>query len=273
MFSENYVRLVLAVAPFLVCLANSLERQLWSKVWARISLGSGILFSLSVLLSPLKIWACLPWLVLCLVRAALELKNFAQSSHRSLGDLAKLSATVYLPVGGIWALFDQLQFQPLGFSHIIVLLTGVHFHYAGFALPRLAGLWMNHTARTKLFQAATIGIILGVPLVAIGITSSQLNLPFWVETLSVTVLASSAFVMSFGHLSWSFVHAGLLRWLFAIAGLALAGGMILALIYGWREVYLVNWATIPAMYAIHGTLNSWGFCLPAFIGWKILRKT
>lgn len=273
MFSEHYVRLVLAVAPFIVCLAYSLEEKYWTRPWLWCSLGMGSLFSLSVFLKWFQVWACVPWLILATTRAILELRDFLQARSWRLGDSAKVAASTYLPVGAIWALFDQLNYQPLGFSHIIVLLTGVHFHYAGFALPRLSGLWINYSQRAKPFKVATLGIILGVPLVALGITSSQLRLPFWVETVSVTLLATSALVMSFGHIAWSATRTGIVRGLFALAGLALAGGMVLALIYGWRDVYSVSWATIPAMYAFHGTLNSWGFCLPAFLGWKKLQRS
>lgn len=270
MFSENYVRLVLAVAPFLVCLAFSLEPRLWKGRWPVAYLFSAALFSVSVFGPIFSVWGCLPWLLLSVLTAGLELKSFVKTPDWSTSNLALLAGLLYLPVGGVWALFDQLLYQPLGFSHIIVLLTGVHFHYAGFALPRLTGYWLQEEERARSFQLAGWGVILGVPLVAIGITSSQLRMPFWVETAAVTVLASAAFTISLGYLQWSRQLRGGPRALFALAGCALAGGMVLATLYGWREVVRVEWITIPAMYAVHGTLNSWGFCLPGFVAWKLL---
>ena len=51
-----------------------------------------------------------------------------------------LAGLVYLAVGGVWTVIARAGLRPLGFPDLIVLLTAVHFHYAGFALPVLAGL-------------------------------------------------------------------------------------------------------------------------------------
>jgi len=185
--------------------------------------------------------------------------------------MARLAAFLFLPVGCVWALFDQLGYQPLGFSGIIVLLTGIHFHYAGFALPRLTGLWLQSEPRGPVFKWATWGVIAGVPLVAIGITTSQLGLPDWVEVLCVSVLAASALVVSLAQLEWAFRAPLplLARLMFALGGLALASGMVLAVLYGWRSLFPMAWLSIPAMIATHGTLNSLGFCLPGLVAWKV----
>ena len=63
--------------------------------------------------------------------------------------------------------------RPLGFPDLIVLLTAVHFHYAGFALPVLTGL-VARVLGGPAAGAACLGVIAGVPLVAIGITDAQL---------------------------------------------------------------------------------------------------
>lgn len=271
MYSENYVRLILALAPFVVCLAFSLESELWKGRFRNAALLSATLFALSVFLSPFRIWAALPWLGFISWRALGRLKAWVKKPNWETSHLAHLASLLYLPVGGIWALFDQLKFQPLGFSGIIVLLTGVHFHYAGFALPRLTGLWLAEARRGRGFQLAGWGVILGVPLVATGITTSQLDMPVWIETLSASLLAASAFTISLGQLVWALRYPMpiLVRFLFGLGGVALAGGMVLATIYAWRHFYVVAWATIPAMYAIHGTMNSLGFCLPGFLAWKL----
>lgn len=275
MFSENYVRLILALAPLVVCLAFSLDRQWWTKRTSILTLLCGLLFSASVWSSSFGVWGAVPWLCLCSLRALGAVAELRAKPHTEVAKLAESAALIYLPVGGIWALFDQLQFRPLGFSEIIVLLTGVHFHYAGFALPKLTGLWLREVEVGATFKLAGWGVILGVPLVAVGITTSQLKMPFWIEILSVTILATAAFTVSIGQLQWALTRRlpAACKVLFALGGLALAGGMILATLYGWRTVFPVAWATIPAMYAIHGTLNSLGFCLPGFIAWKILARS
>jgi hypothetical protein len=270
MYSEGYVRTILSLAPFVVCLALALDPKWRRHGWW---LGGATLFGLSATYSPVAVWGCLPWLGLTVGLAFSELKSFVAKPHFRLAELAVLASALYLPVGGVWALFDQLGYQPLGFPPIIVLLTAVHFHYAGFALPRLTGLWVAKQKASLLSTLATWGVIAGVPLVAIGITTSQLQMSPWIEVVSVTTLACSALVVSVGQIVWS-IRAdmpALARLFFVLGGFCLAAGMVLAMIYGWRSVYPVAWATIPAMYAIHGTLNSMGFCLPGFLGWHLAK--
>ena len=48
------------------------------------------------------------------------------------------AAVAFLAVGATFAVIDRLGVQPFGFSATVILLTAVHFHFAGFVLP-LAG--------------------------------------------------------------------------------------------------------------------------------------
>ena len=263
--TEIYVRAVLAVAPLLVCLAWRTEGVLvaWK---GRLALASGLLFGASALLPALAVWGAVPWLGVSCVEAAQALRSNLLSPPKDLAQGAHLAARLYLPVGGMWAVADQAKLSPLGFSGIIVLLTAVHFHYAGFALPWLTSRWLRALPGSRRDRICALGVIAGVPLVAVGITSSQLSLPAGIETVSATVLALSAFGVARGYLAWSTQVVGPSRPLFILAGAALAGGMSLALLYGWRTQFPISWVTIPGMVALHGTLNSWGFCLPGILG-------
>lgn len=267
MLGEGYVRLVLALAPLVVCLAWSCEARL-----SRPALLAASLFAAGVWLEPLAVWAALPWLLLCLGLALTNLRELLVRKPRTLAPWVRLAAHLYLPVGSVWTLFYQAGIQPLGFPPVIVLLTGVHFHYAGFALPWLTGRWLGRRPHGRSGRVCAAGVMAGVPLVALGITSSQLGLPPSVETVAVTVLAGSAFGVSHGYLVWSGQTRGASRYLFALGGLALALGMVLALLYGWRTAVPLEWVTIPAMYTVHGSLNSWGFCLPCILGNKLLGR-
>jgi hypothetical protein len=266
--SETYVRLVLAVAPLVVVLAWSAEGARRTEQSAAVA--SALLFAASLFLPALAVWGVVPWLAVC-ARAALRgLRRMAAREGRDTADWSRLAAHLYLPIGGVWALFHEAGYQPLGFSAVIVLLTGVHFHYAGFALPWLSGRLLSRGPSRAGQRAGAWGVIAGVPLVAIGITSSQLRLPWQVETAAVTLLASSAFVISYGYLAWAGQAGGASGGLFLLGGVALALGMVLALLYGWRYLLAFPWVTIPAMYTLHGTLNSWGFCVPAILGNRLL---
>ncbi len=270
--TELYVRLVLCVAPPLVCLAWRSEGSLGVPWLARLSVLSGILFGLSGLISPLAVWGVLPWLLLTSYRAVTSLVTAVFEPPRGLSRWCNLAASLYLPVGSLWALADQLRIQPLGFSGIIVLLTAVHFHFAGFALPWLTGRLLAFGPSGRLEKTCALGVIAGVPLVAIGITSSQLSLPWFIETAAATILALSAVGIAQGYLIWSRQVPVPSRICFVLGGTALALGMFLALLYGWRYVFPLQWITIPSMIAMHGSLNSWGFCLPCVLGNLWLKR-
>lgn len=269
MLGEAYVHLVLATAPLQVCLAWRCEPSRGRG--RRLEIPAALLFGLSVLVPDAAVWGAMPWLLLCLWRG-LEVSRRCLGRRLELSHLADWAAHLYLPVGGIWAFFSQWGYQPLGFSGIIVLLTGVHFHYAGFALPWLTSRLLARRAVSWSGRVGAVGVLLGVPLVAVGITSSQLGLPPAIETASVTILALSALTVSHGYLAWAGACRGLTRLCFMVGGVALALGMLLALLYGWRVWFPIEWVTIPAMYSLHGSLNSWGFCLPGILGNRLLGK-
>ncbi len=264
------MRGVLSVAPFLVCLAWSTEPRTWTKTLRITSLFSACLFAASCWVPQVAAWGCVPWFAVgCLLAFTNLSRAWSQSSFQA-APICRLAASVYLPVGAVWAFFDQIGFQPLGFSGVIVLLTGVHFHYAGFALPWLTSK-LAASPGNKLSPLSVWGVILGVPLVAVGITGTQLNLPNWVETAAVTILSGAALAVSYETLRFAGQQTGATKILFTLSGCALAGGMALALLYGWRPFLSLSWVTIPVMYTLHGTLNSWGFCLPGILGWKVRR--
>lgn len=264
MLGEGYVRLVLALAPFVVCLAWMSEGMAPRRLSAALLVAA--FFGASLFVPPLFVWGTVPWILLCLLQALVVMRETARGGIHPSWRWVRCAAFLYLPVGGVWALLYQAKLSFLSFPSVIVLLTGVHFHYAGFVLPHLTATLLQERGHGRGLQLCSLGVVLGVPLVAVGITSSQLGLPPTIEFFSVTLLALSAFGVSHGYLAWSGELTGLPKFCFGIAGVALALGMAFALLYGWRSVVPLDWVTIPVMYNLHGSLNSWGFCLPAVLG-------
>lgn len=260
--TELYVRAILAMAPLLVTAAWRSEGYTSRWAWA-----SGVLFGATVLLgTSLTPLGVVPWLLVTSWRGVVELRRSILTPSLQLARLSRLAAALYLPVASLWALADLLAVQPLGFSAMIVLLTAVHFHYAGFVLPWLTSRLLELGTPTALGRASSVGVIIGVPLVAVGITSSQLELPWWIESTAASVLAFSAVGIAQGYLRWANLLGQPSKGLFRVGAVALALGMSLAVLYGWRYVLPLPWLSIPAMIAAHGTLNSWGFCLPCVLG-------
>src|SRR5256885_1534113 len=69
---------------------------------------------------------------------------------------------LYWLVGAGWLALARFGLRPLGFSPEIVLATAVHFHFAGVLLPVL----VLRSTGPRLVPP----VLLGVPLVALGIT-------------------------------------------------------------------------------------------------------
>ena len=148
----------------------------------------------------------------------------------------------------------------LGFDPVIVLLTAIHFHYAGFALPLLAG----EALRDRPSRLGTIGgclILAGVPMVAIGITTTQLGYPGWIESTSAMTLATGSLLIAIVQWKSSLRWNGLAKPLLRISAVCLFLSMILAIWYALRLMAAISVPDIPGMRATHGTLNALGFAV------------
>src|SRR5262245_43176279 len=153
----------------------------------------------------------LPWLLATGLVAGLGVGRLARRGFRPLAEVCLDAGLMFVAVGGVWAVADRLGFRPLDFEPVIVLLTATHFHYAGFALPLATGLALRTEGISPpsgraggvspLSQAggsrppspparlAGVGVVAGVPLVAAGITATQLGWDPWLECLAAWVLA------------------------------------------------------------------------------------
>lgn len=246
--SLDYVRLILVAAPLLIvplCLGEfGLSR------WLTIALGAAFAIGMLIIPGWLAAALTLPWWLLSIYLGYQSSKVFKKSNL--LSSLLILAGPIFLFTAACWALADRLELRPMGFGSDIVLLTAVHFHYAGFTLT-----WLVRKFGGPVWMK--LGILSGVGLVAIGITASQYQLPPWIEVVSVSILAVCTFRFALGLLQ---LGNGLAGWSLRFGGLALATGMLLALCYGWRYYFPVPALDIPLMYAIHGSLNSLVFAIP-----------
>lgn len=214
----------------------------------------------------------LPWLIACL----LLLRSFharRQLKGKHKRQLFQLVALAYLCIGAMWAVADRFGWRPLGFDPLIVLLTAVHFHYAGFGLIWTAGNIRRSLAPHRYSSLLYLALF-GVPAVAIGITASQLGYPPFVEMASVVIMVTGGLVVGIACVQKALLktHGVTVRICWGLAGISLCLGMGLALLYGLRYVWPIPWLSIPWMYAVHGTLNSLGFALPALLGQHLEQK-
>src|SRR5688572_31618797 len=116
-----------------------------------------------------------PWLAFTGLVALFGLGRLLSRGVGSVEETCIDAGLLYLPVGGAWLVLSRLGANPLGFGDTIVLLTAVHFHYAGFVAPILAGLagrslWPSQRGARRAFRLVAVGVIAGPPLLAAGIT-------------------------------------------------------------------------------------------------------
>lgn len=194
---------------------------------------------------------------------------------RPLHEFCVDAGLIYLPVGGAWLVASRMGLQPMGFGDTIVLLTAVHFHFAGFAVPILAGkagqaLRTRNGLAPNLYVIAAAGVIAGPPLVALGISTSAT-----IEVVSAILLGGAIFLLAFvtalsvAPRCRSRVSAVLLvcSSISLVATMALAGEYTIGHFVGSMLI------DIPLMARTHGVINVFGATLCGLTGWYIESRS
>src|SRR5690606_17128804 len=130
---------------------------------------------------------------------------------------------------------DRIGVRPLGFGAEIVALTAVHFHYAGILLTASAGFLLERNPESRFTARGAVGVVLGVPLVAAGITIHQLGWSTMFESVAGCGLALAGMLIGILHVRLAVAGgppAG--RALLVVAGASLFIAMFLAAIYALR---------------------------------------
>lgn len=218
----------------------------------------------------------LPWLAFTALLAAIGVARMLRHGlARPLDRLCTDVGLMYALIGGLWVLADRGGIRPLGFDAGIVALTAAHFHFAGLLLPLFTGLAARQMPDSRFIARAAVGVVLGVPAVAAGITAAQLGLGPALETAAGLGLALAAAVVAILHvrLALDSTASPLARGLIAVAGVSLFFGMVLAACYALRAyMTALPWLGIPQMRALHGTVNALGFGLCGVLGWRAMLE-
>lgn len=233
-------------------------------------------------------WAAtlaLPWVTVCgMVATTGWLRARHGGWRRPFDRLCGDIAFIFLGVGGAWVFAERGGAHPLNFDEAIVALTAVHFHFAGLLLPLIAGLTVRAFPLSRWASRGAVGTLLGVPGVALGITTTQLGWGPAVEAAAGCGLALAGMAVAVLHVrlatdpepesrgktKGNAGSAGLTRGLFFVAGVSLFFGMTFAAAYAVRNfVPPMPWLTLPWMRAVHGTVNAVGFGLCGVWAWSL----
>lgn len=210
------------------------------------------------------------WLVVSATVALLGLSRFTARGLYPLHESSIDAGLLYLPVAGGWLIIYRLGVQPFDYGETIILLTVVHFHFAGFAAPIIAGLTGKSLTATKyqsgrMYAFVVFAIVAAMPLVAAGITFSP-----WAG-LAGTLLLSSGLVtlaaITIGRVVPA-ISSLSARLLLLIAALASCTAMVLACLYAYSLVAHVLILRIPTMAMTHGLLNAFGFAACSLLAWS-----
>ena len=216
----------------------------------------------------------LPWLVVRLLAAGDVAMEWRKNGLPTLTEGCIHSATVFPAIGAAWLVANRAYWTPWNFDPLIVLLTASHFHHAGFTLPLMAGL--NAKTRPGCWtRFSCVAILLGVPLVAVGITCTHFGVLHFVEPFGVTVLVLGAVGVAVSQIRLGLEkeRGAWVRLGFVVSGVSLLAAMLLALGFGLRYVFPYLALTMPQMWAIHGTLNAFGFGLCGILAWRSRSKS
>ena len=208
----------------------------------------------------------IPWLSFGGVCAVIGLVRVLPRGLKHTEELCLDFALLYLPVGCVWLVLSRLGANPLGFSDDIVLLTAVHFHYAGFAALTILGM-IGRLAEGTLYRLSAWGAITGIPLLAVGITFSS-RLEIVAALLLAVSLAAAAGMTAF---ILPRIRHRAAKALLTLSAVSLAAAMLFAGAYALGKYTGHDWLDIPRMTVVHGLANSIGFALCGLVGWNLLH--
>ena len=211
-----------------------------------------------------------PWLLLGGVATLAGLVRLVGGRPFTLPRLIVAAALAYLAVGAGWLALSRAGIQPLGLAPVIVELTAVHFHYAGFAACLMAALTIETLGNVaphwrRLALVASLLIVAGSPLVAAGFTlSSRL-----IQAAGAVVIASG--VLGLAAVQYGVVarrlRPGKAALLLRLSAASVVLPMALAVEYSVGRLLGLPTLDTQTMALIHGDLNAVGFVGLRLLGW------
>ena len=201
-----------------------------------------------------------PWILLAFAALGVTVRDAIPRlrcllSPNGVPELGASTAVGFLAVGAAFLAIDRLGLQPMGFSAVIILLTAVHFHFAGFGLLTIASRLASDRAWIGL---PVVGLIIGIPITALGFVADSL----WIGALGAVLVGGSGLVVGLGLLAAASGTA-IDRIAWSLAAVALLIAMPLGI--GWSVALLFDASLLPldVMVRTHGFLNALAVTLVA----------
>jgi len=218
------------------------------------------------------LWAAC-WFVVGALVGLSGLLGLRESSKPPLETFCSVVAQLHLFIGVAWLAASRWGSTPMGFAEPIVLLTAVHFHFAGFATSLVTGATLASIRKagrrfSGLISAAAIGVLVGPTLVALGFVISLRLKIFAIALFSISLMV----VTLHGLPTLRHVRSLLARVLIGISTTAVLAGMTLAVLWALGEWTGRIWIDLDHMARIHGALNGVGFSSCGLLGWLLAKQ-
>jgi hypothetical protein len=215
----------------------------------------------------------LPWFVFASFLGVWGFVRLARGGFKSLRTFCTMAGLIYLPVGCAWLVASRAALSPMGFQEPIVLLTAVHFHFAGFAAPILAAATAASLQKARamtrtVFKVVAIGVVAGPGLLAAGfLTGPRLKL---VAALMIVVsevgLALFFLLAAYRQRPW------LAQVLIVLSSASVLFAMVLVAVWAIGDFLRMPLVDLAAMARFHGTANAIGFTTCALVGWTLAAR-
>jgi YndJ-like protein len=211
------------------------------------------------------------WFILTVFIALIGLVRLKSRGLYPIAESTLDAGCLYLPVAGVWLIVYRVGIQPFDYGETIILLTVVHFHFAGFAAPIIAGMSGRVLATRKhprtVFRFSVFAIVGSMPLVAAGITFSP-----WLGLIGTLLLSVGLVLLAVLTVGWVIPAITPLssRLLLFIGAISSCSAMVLACLYAYSLPMKLLIIDIPTMALTHGLLNAFGFVACSLLAWTII---
>lgn len=216
----------------------------------------------------------LPWFFFACFLGLLGTGHVLGGGFRRIEVFLVSAGLIYLPIGCAWLVASRAGLSPMGFQEPIVLLTAVHFHFAGFAAPILAAATAADlrkvaamTTRT-VFNVIAIGVVSGPGLLAAGfLAGPRLKL-----VASLLIVGSEVGLALFFLARAHQLRPRLAQACIVLSSITVLFAMALVALWAIGDFRLKPLVDLATMARFHGTANAIGFTTCGLIGWTLAAR-
>ena len=208
------------------------------------------------------------WLFVGFSLALDGLRRLIGTRLQSLQEFCFAIGEGYAFVGALWLSASRMGWRPVGFREPIVLLTAVHFHYAGLMAAVLAGLVASSKRTPLLLRIALSCAVFGPAVLGLAFLAGPK-----LKLAAVVLMVIGECGIAFGTFRIGLANAsGIAGRMLVLGSVCVILGMALAGIWAVGEYPLHAFVNLEQMARYHGVLNSFGFGLCSLVGWSLLER-